>query len=360
MSFDNPRALLALLLLIPGGLLALFHYRKHRAVFGFLSRNAGDGLVSNLRFRYLISAFAFSFFLGCVIIALAQPRGGTRLVSETRRGVDVVFAIDLSRSMDVRDISPGGPSRLGRASSLAVELVNNPWFTSRSLGALAGSNAAAAGIRFGAAIGKGKGVLALPLTEDTEAILGFLSSLSGSAITGRGTNLESLIDAAAAAFQDAFPSRRRIILLSDGETLGGSLADALDRAVAAEISIITVGFGSAEGGVVPLGNDTLLGDDGHPEISYLQDEALKNAADRTGGIYIDGNRGNAAALLVDYLASLAVPGNLVSGTGIAGNAGTTVKGFRRETRDLSHIFIIAALVFLGISKIMEKGRQKHG
>jgi Ca-activated chloride channel family protein len=351
-SFDNPRALLALFLLIPGGFLGFFHYRKRRAVLGFLSRDAGDSLVSNLRFRYLVSAFAFSFFLGCVIIALAQPRGGTRLVSETRRGVDVVFAIDLSRSMDVRDISPGGLSRLDRASSLAVELVNNPWFTSRSLGSLTGSGAATAGIRFGAAIGKGKGVLALPLTGDTEAILGFLSSLSGSAVTGRGTNLESLIDAAAAAFQDAFPNRRRIILLSDGETLGGSLTDALDRAVAAEIGIITVGFGSGEGGVVPLGNGALPGDDGHPVISYLQDETLKNTADRTGGIYIDGNRGNAAALLADYLASLAVPGSPVSGT--------TVKGFRRETRDLSHIFIIAALVFLGVSKIMEKGRRTHG
>jgi Ca-activated chloride channel family protein len=359
-SFDNPRALLALLLLIPGGLLAISHYRKRRAVLGFLPRDARDSLVSNLRFRYFISAFAFSFFLSAVIIALAQPRGGTRLVSETRRGVDVVFAIDLSRSMDVRDISPGGPSRLSRASALVVELVNNPWFTSRSLDAPAGDNAATAGIRFGVAIGKGKGVLALPLTEDTEAILGFLSSLSGSAITGRGTNLESLIDAAAAAFQDAFPSRRRIILLSDGESLGGSLSDALDRAMTAEIGIVPVGFGSGEGGIVPLGNDILLGEDGYPVISYLQEETLKNTADRTGGIYIDGNRGNAAALLADYLASLAVPGNRVSGTSIAGNAETSVKGFRRETRDLSPVFIIAALVFLGISKIMEKGRQKHG
>ncbi|MDR1596234.1 MAG: VWA domain-containing protein [Treponema sp.] len=358
MSFDNPRMLLALLLLIPGGFLAFFHYRKRRAVLSFLSRDAGDGIVSSLRFRYLISVLAFIFFLGCVIIALAQPRGGTRLVSETRRGVDVVFAMDLSRSMDVRDVSPGGgPSRLDRASSLVVELVNNPWFTSRSLGALTGDNAVTAGIRFGIAIGKGMGVLALPLTEDTEAILGFLPGLSGSVITGRGTNLESLIDAAAAAFQDAFPSRRRIILLSDGESLGGSLTDVLDRAAAAEIGIITVGFGSKEGGVVPLGNDPLLGDDGHPVISYLQDETLRNTANRTGGIYIDGNHGSAAALLANYLASLAIPGNAVSG---AGNAGTTVKGFRRETRDLSHIFIIAALVFLGISKITEKGRRKHG
>jgi Ca-activated chloride channel family protein len=351
-SFDNPRALLALFLLIPFGLLAVLHDRKRRAVLGFLSRDGG--LVSKLRFRYLVSTIAFWLFLVCVIIALAQPRGGTRLVSETRRGVDVVFAIDLSRSMDVRDIVSGGPSRLGRAASLVVELVNNPWFTSRNLGAVGSTGAP--GVRFGVAIGKGRGVLALPLTEDTEAILGFLSSLSGSAITGRGTNLESLVDAASASFQDAFPSRRRIILLSDGESLGGSLFDALDRAAAAEITLIAVGFGSEEGGAVPLGNgppgphDTLLGEDGRPVVSLLRSETLKEAAERTGGIYVDGNRSNAAALLADHLASLAS----------SGNTGTTVRGFRRETRSLGYIFVIAALLFMGISKMAEKGRRKHG
>jgi Ca-activated chloride channel family protein len=360
-SFDNPRFLLALLLLAPAAFLAFLHYRKRRAVLGFLSPpaaggTAGDGLVAKLRFRYRVSTAAFWLFLACVIIALAQPRGGTRLVSETRRGVDVVFAIDLSRSMDVRDIVPGGPSRLGRAASLVTELVNNPWFTSRSLNA--GMGAGAPGVRFGAAIGKGTGVLALPLTEDTEAIRGFLSSLSGSAVTGRGTNLESWVDAAASAFQAAFPSRRRIILLSDGESLEGSLDDALNRAMAAEITVIAVGFGSEDGGVVPLGNDILLGEDGHPVVSTLRSETLRGAAERTGGIYVDGNRSNAAALLADNLASLAAPAS-----GLNGN---TVKGFRRETRPLGYIFVIAALVFFGISKMaeaklpLEKGRRKHG
>jgi Ca-activated chloride channel family protein len=357
-SFDNPRALLALFLLIPLGLFSFLHYRKRRAVLGFLTRDTGTGLVSNLRFRYFVSTAAFWLFLASVIIALAQPHGGTRLVSENRRGVDVVFAIDLSRSMDVRDIAPGGPSRLGRAASLVVELVNNPWFSSRNLGFGGG----APGIRFGAAIGKGRGVLALPLTEDTEAILGFLAGLSGSAITGWGTNLESLVDAASGAFQDAFPSRRRIILLSDGESLDGSLMDALDRAMAADISLIAVGLGSEEGGAVPLGKDILPGEDGLPVISLLQRETLKDAAEQTGGIYVDGNKSNAAALLADYLSSLAAPGNTAGSTAGAtgGTAENTVRGFRRETRPLGYVFIIAALIFFGVSKIMEKGRRKHG
>lgn len=321
MSFDNPRALLALFLLVPAAFLAVLHYRKRRAILGFL--DAGGGLAAKLRFRYRLSAIAFLFFLACMIIALAQPRGGTRLVSETRRGVDVVFAIDLSRSMDVRDIVSGGPSRLGRATELAAELVGNP---------------ATSAFRFGAAIGKGRGVLALPLTEDTEAIRGFMSSLSPAAVTGTGTNLESLVDAACTAFQDAFPSRRRIILLSDGESLTGSLGDALERAIAAGITLTAVGLGSEEGGAVPL-------EDGPPVISVRRSNTLKDAAARTGGIYIDGNRSNAAGLLADHLTSL---------------SGITLRGFRRETRPLGYIFVIAALVFMGISKMAEKGRRNRG
>jgi Ca-activated chloride channel family protein len=345
-SFDNPRLLFALLALFPSVFTGFFHYHKRRAALGFLSRDTGGGLVVSIRFRYLVSTLGFRLFLACMIIALAQPRGGFRLVSETRRGADVIFAIDLSRSMDVRDISPDGSSRLSRATALVTELVNHPWFVNRGIGG------GASGIRFGAAIGKGRGVLALPLTDDTEAIGGFLSGLSGSAVTGRGTNLESLVDAAAAAFQDAFPSHRRIVLLSDGEALEGSLNAAADRAAAAEIAIIAVGLGSEEGGLAPPGNDAPLGEAGRPVVSFLRIDALRDAAERTGGSLIDGNRSNAAAQLAERLSSLASTGSFASGT--------SVQGFRRESRPLAHIFIIAALILLGIIKIMETGRRNNG
>jgi Ca-activated chloride channel family protein len=358
-SFDNPRALFALLALIPAALIGFFHYRKRRAVLGLLSGDVGSAgeaegsLASNIRFRYIVSVLGFWLFLACMIIALARPRGGSVLVSETRRGVDVIFAIDLSRSMEVRDISPGGPSRLGRAAALLAELVRQPRLVNRSPGARA------SGLRFGAAIGKGRGILALPLTEDAEALDGFLAGLSGSAITGRGTNLESLVDAAAAAFQDAFPSRRRIVLLSDGEALEGALNAAAERAAAVEIVLIAVGLGSAEGGAVPPDNDASRDGDPRPVVSSLRIDALREAAERTGGFYLDGNRANAAAQLAEHLSSLASARN-ASTTGGGASYGGDARGFRREQRSLAHIFIIAALIMLGISKIMEKGRRKNG
>jgi Ca-activated chloride channel family protein len=353
-SFDNPRFLLALFLIVPLIILNCVHYYRRRTILNFLggagetfSSYSGSTGARSLRFRVALSVFAFSLFLGCIIIALAGPRGGSRLVSENRRGLDVVFAIDVSRSMDVRDISPGGPSRLTHAAALARELI-------LALSSGGGSDFDGAdGIRFGAAIGKGRGVLAVPLTGDAEAILAFFTGLSGSTVTGTGTNLEQLIDAAAAAFQNAFPSRRLIILLSDGESLGGVLNAALERLRGAEILLAAAGFGSETGGQVPFGGDVLLGDDGYPVISYLRSDYLRDAAESGGGIYVDGGKENAADLLIDYLNSLSVSVN-------SDGRRETVRTFRRETRPLRHYFVLAALFFFGITKCAEKGRRKHG
>jgi Ca-activated chloride channel family protein len=361
MSFDNPRFLLALFLLIPLIVINCLHYYRRRAILNFLgtyrfhasdesgSPSSGGGIRA-LRFRFVLSVVTFSLFLICIIFILAGPRGGSRLVSENRRGLDVVFAIDVSRSMDVRDAGPGGSSRLGQAAAAARELILA--LSSRSPQASAGGGfSEAGGIRFGAAIGKGRGVLAVPLTSDTEAALAFLAGLSGSAVTGSGTNLEELINAASSAFQSAFPSRRVIILLSDGEALRGDLDAALDKLKESEIVLAAAGFGSESGGPVPLGQDVLLGEGGYPVISYLRGDYLRDAAESFGGVYAEGD-GNTAAVLEDYLLSFSAPAYSAGRPGAA-------RAFRRETRPMWHYFALAALVFFGIAKSAEKGRRKH-
>jgi Ca-activated chloride channel family protein len=253
--------------------------------------------------------------------------------------------MDVSRSMDVRDVPSSGSvsvSRLERASVLARELALTHTILNRGL-VVQGEIPA---VRFGVAIGKGRGILALPLTDDIEAVTVFLGDLSGSVITGSGTNLEQLIDAAAGAFQDAFPTRRRIVLFSDGETLEGSLSRALERVLDRDIALIAAGLGSEAGAPVPLGQDTLLDEEGSPVISRLRSESLRSAAEHTGGIYVDGNRSVAADILTDHLESLAPE--------------TVSQGYRRETKPQWHIFVIAALAALGLSKRLEKRGRKYG
>jgi Ca-activated chloride channel family protein len=347
-NFENPRVFGALLLLVPLALLMAVHYWRRRRVPLFFGKGRRGG-AGKIRFRYWAASLAFLAFFALALIALAGPRWGIRLVPEFRRGLDVVLAFDLSRSMDVRD-GPAGTSRLEQAAAIASGLVSAP---------------ESAGVRFAAAAGKGRGVLAVPLTLDTEALSGFLGGIATSRITGRGTDLEKLIDAAALAFKDDFPGKRRIVLFSDGEALSGSLAGACDRCLARDIAVIAVGVGTEEGGLVPRaetfpGIDPAAGEpDGQGIVSRADHEALRMAAGRTGGAYIDGNTGAAATLPAMLPATL--PATLLaehlardgeSGPQKAAEPHSGETGFRGEPKSRRYLFILAALAFLGLSKFL--------
>lgn len=338
-SIDKPQVLIGLIGLIPLIILAVYYYHRHRSFLGCFISSAlleRESLIRELKLRYVFSRVFFGIFLVCIIIALAGPRWGRRIVMEYHRGLDVVLALDLSRSMDVRDITgieeydeaPAGTkdSRLDRAICIALDTVE-----------------ASAGIRFGVAIGKARGVLAVPLTYDSESALGFLEGLSGSAVTGRGTNLETLIHAASEAFQDAFPTRRGIILFSDGESWSGSLSAAIDRVMDAGITITALGVGTETGGLVS--QETAAEETRPPPVSYRREDVLRNIAERSGGIYVDGNRRDAAALLTAHIRSLSPE----SGT----------KGYHIEAQAQWRLFVIIALVSLGLSKLLEKKKRRR-
>ncbi|MDR3276003.1 MAG: VWA domain-containing protein [Treponema sp.] len=333
MSFESPRLLYALFTLIPLAILMLIQGRKRRVLEAFFAERAG---AVSLGLRYFLSSCLFLLCIASLIIALAGPGWGTRLQREYRRGLDLVLAFDLSRSMEVCDVRTGDTgdrdrveeSRLERAVDLAREIIAS----------------GVAGMRFAVVIGKSSGALVIPLTWDTVAVEGFLESLSPALITGRGTNLENLVDAAAGVFQDSFPSRRQIVLFSDGESLEGNLGAAAVRAAEAGIAIVALGLGSEAGGPVP-GNaaEELV-------LSRLEAGALREAAERSGGLYLDGSRDDAGALLGDYLA----------GIDTERNAGD----LRRERQSRSGLFALLALGALGFSKLLGKkrlsGRSKAG
>ncbi|MDR0561513.1 MAG: VWA domain-containing protein [Spirochaetaceae bacterium] len=325
-TFDKPQLLIGFAGFIPLAIFAAVHYLKCRPFLGFFLEKKSRARELNL--RYLFSDVFFGIFLACAVLAAAGPRWGRQMTTEYRRGLDVTLALDLSRSMDVRDVpveeeTPPAParSRLDRAIQVALETVS-----------------ASEGIRFGAAVGKGRAILAVPLTYDIETAVQFLEGLSSSAVTGGGTNLETLLDAASSAFLEAFPTRRGIILFSDGEAWTGSLAAALDRIMEAGIAVIALGFGTETGGYVPS-----LSAEPETSISYRRTEVLRNIAERTGGIYVDGNLKDASKLVTDRLRSL--------------SAESETKGYRLEDRHRWRLFVIAGLTSLGLSKLLEKRRR---
>ena len=299
---------LFLLILASAMLLAV---RLTRRVF--LNKNK---LPKELRKKLQASVFFFCVFALFAIIAAIGPRWGTGFTAaEYRRGLDTVFAIDISRSMDIRDAQTDGvKSRLERGLAIAKE-----------------SAAAVSGARFAAAIGRGRGYLAVPLTYDNEAALTFLKSIDGTSMTGRSTNLESLIEAAADAFQNSSPAKKVIVLISDGESHAGVIRNALNRCVRDGIIVSTVAVGSDEGRPVPENPDPLI-----PAAVSRRDAAvMRTAAERTGGVYIDAGRNDAAANLTSHLLSLAQE---------------TGSGSKSEAKQQRAFFIILAIIAYGACK----------
>ncbi|MDR0526612.1 MAG: VWA domain-containing protein [Spirochaetaceae bacterium] len=325
--------------LIPLAALLFIHYKRRFPVVSAFVSGQGSRRISalaiKLRWRYFFSSLFFLLFIAALIAAFAAPRTGTRLVREFRRGCDVVFALDISRSMLARD---SVPLNYGSTNSASSRLERGIWLA-QSLIAASGdekimANFAAGGasvhLRFGVAFGKGHSVLAVPLTQDLESVRSLLDSLSSDSMSSRGTNLELLISSASEGFLETAPAGRVIILLSDGEGLSGSLVHAVEQAKRKDITVIAVGLGSPAGMLV---RETGEQDNGDFVRSFLHSDALRGAVERFGGFYIDGNNDGALRLLAEKIFPL---------------AGASSWIFREENGSQWYICVIAALVFLGL------------
>jgi Ca-activated chloride channel family protein len=349
LSFANDASLIWLLILFPVAALFFLHFRRYfpvisRLISGVYDENetgARTPALSVLLWRYILSSLFFLLFIAATICALAGPRMGNRLVREFRRGCDVVLALDISRSMNVRDTDNSAnrtdstPSRLERSIEIARDFIE----AGNDLNLMA--NLAPGGknifLRFALALGKGNGILAVPVSTDSEAILPVLDAVSSSIMTSRGTNLEQLIDAAAAAFVESSPASRQIILFTDGESLSGQTSAAVIRAAQADVTVIAVGVGSEFGALIPESERPSEGGKNVTVRSYLRESALRNAVEHGGGGYIDGNSDDAVRNIAEKIFPLAESSSWV---------------FREESGSLTHLFIIAGLIFLAVSILL--------
>jgi len=311
MSFDHPYILSAFIIFIFMIAFDIFDRFK----------NYKHTLPDDLARKLKSSVFFFRLAMAFAIIALAGPRWGTGFTAqEYRRGLDIVFAIDVSRSMDIRDAQSGGfQSRLERGLLIAGE-----------------SAAKMTGARIAAAIGRAKGFLAVPLTWDSEAALGFFESIDGASMTGRSTNLEALLQAAADAFIDSSPAQKVIVLVSDGETHSGVMRNALNRCARENIIVTTIALGSDEGRPAPA-QPLLNEEQPNAPISRRDIALMRTAAERTGGICIDGSRDDAASVLSAHLLSLAQDAEPGRG--------------KSESKERRTLFIILALIAYGASRL---------
>ncbi len=207
----------------------------------------------------------------CVAVALARPRWGATEEEVHVRGLDVVIALDLSRSMLAEDLQP---SRLAVAKSLARELGRR----------LPSDRVALLG--FAASAGR-----LCPLTLDRAALELYLEAADPSVFPQQGTDLGAAIREARALFDERGGKRRILILISDGEDQESGAVAAAAEARAAEITIYAIGIGTASGAPIPERDEDgrvsgyVRDGSGQVVTSKLDETGLAAVAEATGGLY---------------------------------------------------------------------------
>lgn len=203
----------------------------------------------------------------CLFIALARPQWGFYWEEIKRKGIDILIAIDTSKSMLTEDVKP---NRLDRAKLAVTDLLDE-----------------IGGDRIGLIAFAGESFLQCPLTLDHTAFSESLDALDTNTIPLGGTNVASAIQEAEATFTDEENSYKVLVLITDGEDLEGNALTAAREAASKGVKIFTVGVGTTAGELIPLpdGKGVVTDEKGNPVKSHLDENMLRQIASETGAAY---------------------------------------------------------------------------
>lgn len=225
-----------------------------------------------VRFGFLLIAIALG------IVALAQPRWGYTYDEAKRKGLDLLLAVDTSRSMLSNDVPP---SRLERVKLATQDLINE-----------------LQGDRVGVIAFAGRAFLQAPLTIDYTAAVDALLDLDTTTIPEGGTNISAAINLAVSTFGKSAMGNRALIIFTDGEELSGDATKTAKTAADAGVRVFTIGVGTPEGSLIPLQNSsggTAFVKDSKGQVvkSKLDEKRLGEIARETGGMYLHLENGQA-------------------------------------------------------------------
>jgi Ca-activated chloride channel homolog len=215
--------------------------------------------------KFILILFAFAFG----VIAVANLRKPGESDNITRKGIDVVIALDVSKSMLATDLSP---NRLERAKQFILKLMDKM-----------------PNDRFGIVLFAGRAYMQMPLTTDHNAASMLISTASPDAVPYQGTVFGEALQMSARVFVAKGRRFKTVILISDGEDWDENTPKVLDEIVQQGIMVCTVGIGSPGGSQIP---DPATGDykkdaNGNIVISKLNEEGLKLIAKKTNGVYVN-------------------------------------------------------------------------
>ena len=286
MRFEHSQ-LLWLLLVVPPAL-ALFFWWGERVRRKLLTQFVESRLLASLtvglsltrrKIRYALVLLAVAL----LVVTIARPQGGFDLQEVAQRGLDIVVAVDTSKSMLATDIAP---NRLSRAKLAALELMQKA--TTDRLGLVAFA---------------GDAFLECPLTIDNTAFQQSVQALDVNSIPQGGTALAAAINTALAAFKEK-DHYKALVLFTDGEDNDEGALEAAQNAAKEGLKIFTIGIGSAEGTLVTMAGadrntDYIRDEKGQVVKTKLNEALLQQIATTTGGFYLPLRGANTMDTLYD-------------------------------------------------------------
>jgi len=223
---------------------------------------------SALKVGMLLIGIAF------LIISLTNPKMGTKLKTVKREGVDVVFALDVSKSMLAEDIAP---NRLEKAKQIISKTIDK-----------LGSD------RVGIIIYAGNSYPLLPITTDHAAANMFLQNAAPEMVSSQGTAINEALELAKTYYNNDEQTNRFLIIISDGEDHQEETKQMAQNLANEGVKIFTIGIGTEKGGPIPLRiNGSMIGykkdRKGETVITKRTPKVLEGIANAANGKYIDGN-----------------------------------------------------------------------
>lgn len=236
------------------------------------------------KFKPALKLLMLSLGISFLILGLVNPKIGTQLETVKREGVDIVFAIDVSKSMLAEDIAP---NRLEKSKRLVSAIINQ-----------------LASDRIGIIAYAAQAIPQLPITTDYGAAKMFLQALNTNMLSSQGTALDAALDLSGTYFDDEDQTNRVVFLISDGEDHSEEGTSAAQRAANMGIRIFTFGVGTDEGAPIPIKRNGVVESykkdmKGETVITKRNPVILQEIAEAADGEYVDGNDTQA---VVDFVA----------------------------------------------------------
>ena len=265
MHFGNPN-FFVFFIIIPFVILIFYISKKvmEKTISKFVSKSIQKKLFRNVSYpTKSLKNFLLVLCLIFLIFASAKPRWDKKLQIFEEKGLDIVIALDVSKSMLAEDISP---NRIQRAKNAFVNFVNQ-----------------LSGDRVGLVLFSGNSFVQCPLTSDYSALKMFATMIDVGIIPQEGTNIASALEKSISLLAENTKSKV-VILITDGENLQGDLQPQIKKAKKKNIIIYNIGVGTIEGSPIPISESNYLKDkEGNIILTKLDVANLQKIANETGG-----------------------------------------------------------------------------